>query len=156
MERLAHSLKLLWRSERLLRQNEFRLAAQKIQFIALAALVAVFGLVMVSLAVFFALVPYWGQSLAALAVGGADLVLAMALVVYAGSIKPAAESEMVKEMRDLALDDIEEEVARAEAELVELKDDVHKFISNPVDTLLPAAIGPIMSAVARGLGTGKE
>jgi hypothetical protein len=101
-------------------------------------------------------VPYWGQSLAALAVGGADLVLAMTLVVYAGSIKPAAESEMVKEMRDLALDDIEEEVARAEAELVELKDDVHKFISNPVDALLPAAIGPIIGAVARGLGTGKE
>ena len=67
---------------------------------------------------------------------------------------------MVKEMRDLPLDEpldeIEEAVARAEAELAELKDDVHKYISNPVDALLPAAIGSIMSAVARGLGTGKE
>ena len=35
---------------------------------ALAGLVALFGLVMLTLAVFFVLVPYWGQAWAALAV----------------------------------------------------------------------------------------
>lgn len=156
MEHLVRSLKVLWRSELLLRQNEFRLSTQKIQFNALAALVAVFGLVMLGLASFFALVPYWGNAMAALIVGGTDLVLAGLMVTYARSLKPAAEVEMVKEMRDMALNDIHEEIAQAEADLVTLKDDVHKFVRNPVDALLPGVIGPLLGAVTRGLGSSKK
>lgn len=156
MERIVHSLKVLWRTEQLLTRNEFRLLTQKLQFNALAGLVTVFGLVMLSLAAFFVLVPYSGNALAALAVGGADLVLAAALLGYARSLKPAPEVEMVREMRDLALGDIEEEVASAEAELVALKDDVRGFIRNPVDALLPGAIGPLLGAVARGLASTKK
>jgi hypothetical protein len=137
----------------MLTQNEIRLLSRKLQFNALAGLVALFGLVMLSLAVFFALVPYWGHSLAALAVGGTDFVLAALLVGYAGSLKPAPEVEMIKEMREVALNDLKDEVARADAELVALKDEAHSFLRNPVETLLPAAIGPLMGAVARGLSS---
>ena len=112
---------------------------------------AVFGLVMLTLAVFFALVPYLGQSLAALTVSGIDLALAGALLVYGRSLKPAPEVEMVREMRDMALSNIEDEVVRVEADLVAIKNDVHKLIRNPVDVLLPHAIGPLVSAVTRGL-----
>ena len=155
MEHLVRSLKLAWRSERLIRENEYRLGTQKLQFNALAGLVAIFGLVMISLAVFFALVPYWGQSLAALAVGGIDIVLAMVLVAYAGSLKPGADIEMVKEVRDMALSDIEEEIALAEAEVVVMIDEIRRFIRNPLDTLLPGMIGPLLGAVTRGLGSKK-
>lgn len=156
MEHLVRSLKLAWRSERILRQNELRLVMQKIQFNALAGLVALFGLVMLSLAVFFALVPYWGHALSALTVGGVDLVLAIILIAYAGSLKPPAEVEIVKEVRDMALGDVEEELALAEAEIISLKDEVHKFVRNPLDTLLPVAIGPLIGAVTRGLGATKK
>lgn len=156
MEHFARSLKVAWQAEHLLRKNEFRLGAQKLQLNALAGLVAVFGLVMLSLAVFFALVPYWGQALAALTVGGIDLVLAGVLAAYAGALKPAAEVEMVKEVRDMALSDLEEEIALAEAELVALRGDVRKFIRHPLDTLLPGAIGPLLGAVTRGLGAAKK
>jgi hypothetical protein len=153
MERFVYSLRVLWRTDRLLTQNEMRLLSQKLQFNALAGLVALFGLVMLSLAVFFALVPHWGHSLAALAVGGADVVLAGLLVSYAGSIKPAPEVEMIKEMRDAALNDLKEEVAQADAELVALKDEAHRFLRNPVEALLPAALGPLMGAAVRGLNS---
>ena len=151
MEHFVHSLKLLWRSERMLKQNEVRLRAKQVQIHALAGLVAVIGLVMLSLAAFFALVPYWGQARAALAVGGIDLAVALALVVFARSLKPAAEAEMVKEMRDLALTDIQEEVAQFEAELLALRDDIHGFVHDPVGTVLPKAVGPLLEAVTRGL-----
>lgn len=111
---------------------------------------------MLSLAVFFVLAPYWGQALAALTVGGIDLVLAVVLVIYAGSLKPTGETEMVKEVRNMALSDIEEEIALAETEFVAPKDDVHKFIRNPLDTLLPVAIAPLLSAVIGGLGSAKK
>lgn len=156
MEHLVRSLKVAWRSERLLMQNEFRLGMQKIQLNALAGLVAIIGFVMLSLALFFALVPYWGQALAALAVGGIDLVLAGLLVAYAGSLKPATEIAMVKEVRDMALTDIEEEIALAGEELVTLMDDVCKFIHNPLDALLPGVISALLSAVTGGMGSEKK
>ncbi len=156
MEYFVRSFKVLWRSERLLKQNEIRLTAQKIQFNALAAFVAVFGLVMLTLAVFFALVPYLGQAMAALAVSGADLTLAGMLFAYGRSLKAAPEAEMVREMRDMALSNIEDEVVRVEADLVSLKNDVHKLIRNPIDVLLPHAIGPLLTAVTRGLGSVKK
>ena len=156
MERLTRSIRLLWRSERILAEQEFRLGARRIQLNALAALVAVFGLVMLSIAVFYALVPYWGQALAALAVGGTDLVLAAALALLARSLEPPASLEMVKEMREMALSEIGEEVALAEAQLVALKDDFQQLLHNPLDALLSGAIGPVLGALVRGLGAAKK
>ena len=63
---------------------------------------------------------------------------------------------MVREMRDMALQDVEEEVALAQAELVSLKQELHRFIRNPVDSLLPSLIGPLLSAVTRALGANKK
>jgi hypothetical protein len=111
--------------------------------------VALFGLVMLSLAVFFALVPYWGNAWSALAVAGADFALAGVLVAAAKAVKPAAEVEMVKEMRDVALGDIEHEVSRADAELKALGDEVRKFVRNPVEALLPGVIGSVFGGLAR-------
>jgi hypothetical protein len=156
MEHLVRSLKMVWRSERLLRENEVRLTLQKIQLSALAGLVGIFGLVMVSLAVFFFLVPHLGHSLAALSVGGIDLILAIMLIVWAGTLNSAPEVELVKEVRDMALADVEEELSLAEAEVIALKDDVHAFIRNPLDSLLPGAIGPLLGAVGRGIASPKK
>lgn len=156
MEHLVRSLKVAWKSEHLLRQNEFRLKLQKVQFVALAGLVAVFGLVMLSLAIFFALVPYWGNALAALAVGSMDILLAGILIAYTSTLKPAKEIEMVKEVRDIALNDIEQEFASAGAELGEMKEEVRRFVRNPVDSLLPGAIAPLISALVRNIGSKKN
>ena len=156
MEHLARSLKMVWRSERLLRENEFRLTLQKVQLSALAGLVGIFGLVMISMAVFFALVPHLGQALAALCVGGVDLVLAILLIVWAGSLKPSPEVELVKEVRDMALADVEEEVSLAQAEVVALKNEVHGFIRNPLDTLLPGAMGPLLGAMGRSIASPRK
>ncbi len=151
MERLTHSLKVIWRSERLLRENEFRQTSLKIQLSALAGLIALFGLVMLSLAAFFALVPTIGQAYAALAVGGADLIFAALLVLFAQAIKPAPELDAIREMRDYALGDLQEEVAHAEQELISVRDDITSFIRSPLDGLLPGMLGPLISGAARGL-----
>ncbi|MGW8194223.1 MAG: phage holin family protein [Desulforhopalus sp.] len=156
MERFVRGFKVFWRAERFLKQKEFGLMVQRVQLNVLAALVAVFGLVMLSLAIFFALVPYLGQSLAALCVGGFDLLLALGLMFYSASLKPVEEIDIVREMRDKALKDMEEEIALAEAELTGLRDDARRFIRNPIDVLLPAAIGPLLSAVSKGVRSAKK
>jgi len=156
MERLMRSLRILWRSERIIAEQQLRLGTRRVQFNVLAAFIAVFGLVMLSISAFFALVPYWGQALAALAVAVGDFVLAAGMAAYGSRLQAPAEIEMVKEVRDMALNDLEEEVALAEAELVAMKQDVQKFIRNPVDALLPGIIGPILKAVASGLAAKKK
>ena len=50
MEHLMRSLAVLWRSERLLAEYQLKQSSQKIQLNALAGLVGLFGLVMLSLA----------------------------------------------------------------------------------------------------------
>lgn len=156
MEHFMRSLKVFWRSERLLRQNELRLLTQKIQCNALAGLVALFGMGMLSLSVFFALVPYMGNALAALVVGGTDMALAGALVAYANTLKPAEEAKMVKDMRDMALGDMENEFAKAEAEIAEIRNEARKFIRNPMEALLPGVISPLVGAVAKGVLSSKK
>ena len=156
MEHLMRSLTVFWRSERLLAEYELKQASKRIQLNALAALVAVFGLVMLSVAMFFALAPHWGHALAALAVSGTDLLLATVLILYARSLHPPAEVEMVREVRNMALNDIEEESALVESEVVAMKDGIQRLLRNPVDMLLPGAIGPLLGAVVKGLGAAKE
>lgn len=156
MEHLARSLKIAWRSERLLIENELRLTLQKMQLGALAGLVGILGLVMINMAAFYALVPHVGQPLAALCVGAVDLVLAVLLIVRVGSLKAPPEVELVKEVRTMAFADIEDELSLAEAELTALKNEVHAFVRNPLDTLLPAAITPLLEAVIRGIAARKK
>jgi hypothetical protein len=36
---------------------------------------------------------------------------------------------------------------------VSLKDEAHRFLRNPVEALLPAALGPLMGAAVRGLNS---
>lgn len=156
MEHLARSLKIAWRSERLLIENELRLTLQKMQLGALAGLVGILGLVMINMAAFYALVPHVGQPLAALCVGAVDLVLAVLLIVRVGSLKASPEVELVKEVRTMAFADIEDELSLAEAELTALKNEVHAFVRNPLDTLLPAAITPLLEAVIRGIAARKK
>jgi len=150
MERFLHSLSIWWRSERLLAEQQLRLSARRIQFNVLALLVALCGVAMLSVAGFFALAPHWGNALAALAVGGIDLLLAVAVLNYASSLQ-LSEVDMVKEVRDMALNDMEEEVALAQSEIEGIMNEVRGFFHNPVQTLLPGAISPLVSAITRGL-----
>lgn len=151
MDHFIRSLKVFWRSERLIGRNEIQLLTKKTLLNAMAGLVGIFGLVMLSLSIFFALVPYMGNALAALSVGATDIVLAGILMAYSSSLKPAAEMAMVKEVRDMAISDMENEIAKAEAELVTLRNDARKFIKNPFDALLPIALSPLLGAVAKGV-----
>ncbi len=156
MEHFIRSFKVLWRSERLLRRNELRLVTQRLQCNALAGLVALFGIIMLSLSLFFALAPYIGNALAALTVGVIAIALAALLVAYGRALKPAAEVAMVAEMRDMAMSDIESELTKAEAEISKLRSEVRRFVRNPLEALLPSVIVPLMGAVAKGVPSIKK
>jgi hypothetical protein len=111
---------------------------------------------MLSLAVFFALSPLWGAALAALTIAGIDLLLAVLLIAWSGSLKPPAEAEMVREVRDMAIGDMEHELNLADAELKALKGEAQRFLRNPLDALLPGVIAPLLTGAAKGLKARKD
>lgn len=156
MERFTNNLRILWGAERLLAQHEIRTGTRRLGVQSLAGLVAVFGLAMLGIAVFFAIAPYWGYALAALTVAGIDLIAAAILFNIARSLKPSPEVDMVREVRDMALNDIKDEAAVAGAEIDALKNDVQDFVRNPVGTLLPAIVNPMLGAVTRGLQVARK
>lgn len=155
MKRLVHSVKVFWRTERLLTEQQLKLATGRLQLTAIAAFAAIAGLIMLNIAAFFALSTYWGNALAALTMGGVDFVIAAALAFSAGSMKAGSEIETIKEMRDMALTDIEEEADLAGAELIALRTAAHRFFRHPADALLPGIVGPLLAAFAKHSGETK-
>jgi len=155
MQRITHSFKQLWKSERILRKQEIRVGVVKVLMISFASLVLLFGLIMLELAGFFALAPHIGRPLAALSVTGVNLLIAILLLLRARSLKPPAEMELVKQVRDMAMDDLEEEAAMVAADLTALRNDINRFVHHPGEALLPA-VGPVIAAVARGVSSMKS
>ena len=155
MQRITHSLKQLWHAERILRKQEMRAAMQKTLLLLFAALVLLMGLVMLELAAFFALIPRLGRPWAAVAVTGINVVIALVLMLRARTLKPPAETELVQEARDMAMDDLEDEASRLADDIASLRRDFERFVHHPADALLPA-IGPLVAAISRGVTAVKD
>ena len=156
MERIANNFRLLWRAERLLAEQEIRLGTRRLAVQALGGLIAAFGLAMMGIAMFFALEPFMGAALAALAVAVVDLIVAAVLFGMASSMSLPPQTEMVREMRDSALEGLRDEAAAAEAEVASLAADVRDFARNPIRSILPAVARPMVAAVTRGLRGAKK
>lgn len=156
MKRIARSLKVLWRAESLLGTLRLQGMLKKAGVLAFAGLIGVFGIAMLDLAAFFALSPRFGQAGAALAVGLADIGLAVLAALLAQSIKPGAEAELVVEMRDLALTDLEEEVAALEQTVERARREITDLVRHPLGALAPGLLVPTLKSVITSLRASRQ
>lgn len=156
MKRIARSLRVLWRAESLLGTMRLAGMAKKAGVLAFAGLVAVFGIAMLDLAAFFALTPRFGEAGAALAVGLGNLGLALLGVLVAQSIKPGAEAEMVIEMRDLALEDLEAEMAALEDTVGRARKELTDMVRHPFSSLAPSLLAPTLKSVVSSLRASRQ
>jgi hypothetical protein len=110
---------------------------------AVAALFALAGLALLNLAAYHALVPHLGPALAALAVAGANLLLAALAASIALKARPGrADEKMAQEIRDLASDEIKKDFD-------EVRDDISR-ISDEIAGIR-AGIGSAREAVPGGV-----
>jgi hypothetical protein len=111
-----------------------------------AALIAAFGLLMLSVAGFFALQPWWGSAWAAAAVGVFDIVLAAILVLVAGRLKPGRELDLATEVRNNAIETLLGDMRGVEAEVSSF----FRAVRHPIDSSLIASLAtPIVSLFLR-------
>jgi hypothetical protein len=156
MKRIARSIKVLWRAESLLGTIRLSGLMKKAGMLAFAGCLAIFGVAMLDVSAFFALTPRFGQAGAALIVGLVDIALAIAGMVVAQSIKPGAEADMVIEMRDMALADLEAEVAVLEESVGRARKEITDLVRHPLTSLAPSLLVPTLRSVISSLRASRQ
>ena len=153
MNSLTRNLNILWRSERLLAEAEWRRSSRQITILVLAGVFGLLALIMLNVAGFYWLATTYGTAQAALAVDAGGIVIAAILAVSAQSLKTAPETDMIREFRDSALEEIETEAEAFQTHLVQIRDDVKtigatvsKVASDPIGSLSPALLIPAINA----------
>ncbi len=145
MRSLGRPISVLLRTEHLLTRRRMAVARNQITLLICAALAAGMALIMLNLAAVFGLrgvmPPYW----AALIVAAADLVVAGVIAAIALNMSAGPEAEQAAGIREQAIRQIEEEVDTTLTEIREVTDSVHRIARNPLGTVAPSILGPLLA-----------
>ena len=149
MNRIYRNLSIALRAERLIAQRKMKVVRTQTGLMAAAGIAAGVGLIMLNVAVYFALTTKLSPQLAALVVALANIALAVVLGVFAGRISADDDVRVATEVRDMALEDIEAEVEDTTRAVKEVVEDVRQLVKNPLGSALPNIVGPLASALLK-------
>jgi len=148
LNRMFRHASVLWRAEGTIAEARLQIAMRRYVLYALAGLIAVFGLGMLNLAAFFAAQALWGPIWAAIAAALGDFIVALIVAGIGGlSARLGAHLNTALDMRQAALDCIDAEFTAMQEPFAWLS----RAARNPIDTALPAALVPVITAIVRGL-----
>jgi membrane protein implicated in regulation of membrane protease activity len=143
-ENLIKNLRVLWRADRIIADIRTRHMLVGLGLRAFAALIAGFGLLMLELSAYFALVQIWSAILAAAILGVVNFVIAAVLFVIAGRPPAGRELELANEIHGSAIDALQIE-ARA------MQSQVSGMVHRPLNSVLPALLVPLITIIVRSL-----
>ena len=110
---ILRQARALLRAESLIAEIRLRALLRRTVASALAGLIAVFGLAMLDLAAYLALVPIWGGIWAAVAVAFGDFLVAVLIIIVGGRGASGPELTLATELRDQAMEAVELDVKHA-------------------------------------------
>jgi hypothetical protein len=162
IDNLVRDLQVLGKADSLIGKIWLNVMARRFGLFALASLVAVFGLGMANVAGFHAL-QSWGPVWAAAMIAGADLLLALIIVLMGRSIQPGPEIEFAFDVRKMAIEaiqtdsrDIKETVDSLGQQIRQTKDTIAGFVHHPLDTAAEHLLVPAVLSIVRGLRSKTE
>jgi len=136
-ENVIKHLRVLWRTDRIIADIRMRHMLIGLGLRAFAALIAAFGLLMLELSAYFALVQIWSAILAAAILGAVNFAIAAILFLIAGRAPSGRELELATEIHGSSIDALQLE-ARA------LQSQVSGAIHHPLNGILPLIVPLIM------------
>ena len=139
-ENVVKHLRVLWRTDRIIADIRMRHLLVGLGLRAFAALIAAFGLLLLELSAYFALVQIWNAISAAAILGAVNFMIAAALFVVAAG----RELELANEIHDSSVDALQLE-ARA------LQSQLSGMIHHPLNGVLPLLILPLITILIRNL-----
>lgn len=143
-ENIVKNLRVLWRTDRIIADIRLRHMLVSLGLRAFAALIAAFGLLMLELSAYFALVQIWSAISAAAILGGVNFLIAAILFVISGRPPSGRELELANEIHGSSVDALQLE-ARA------LQSQVSGMIHHPLNGILPLLIVPLITIVIKSL-----
>jgi hypothetical protein len=143
-ENVVKHLRILWRTDRIIADLRMRHMLVGLGLRAFAALIAAFGLLMLELSAYFALVQIWSAISAAAILGVVNFVIAAILFVIAARPPGGRELELASEIHGSSVDALQLE-ARA------LQSQVSGAFHHPLNGILPLLIVPLITIIIKSL-----
>ncbi len=143
-ENVVKHLRVLWRTDRIIADIRTRHLLVGIGLRAFAALIAAFGLLMLELSAYFALVQIWSAISAAAILGAVNFVIAALLFAIAARPPAGRELELATEIHGASVDALQTE-ARA------LQSHLSGMINHPLNGVLPLLIIPLITIIVKSL-----
>jgi Putative Actinobacterial Holin-X, holin superfamily III len=143
-ENVLKHLRVLWRTDRIIADLRMRHLAVGLGLRAFAALIAAFGLLMLELSAYFALIQIWSAIAAAAILGAVNFVIAAILFAIAARPPGGRELELANEIHNSAVDALQSE-ARA------LQSQVSGAIHHPLNGVLPLLLVPLITIIIKSL-----
>jgi membrane protein implicated in regulation of membrane protease activity len=143
-ENVVKNLRVLWRTDRIIAEIRMRHLLVGLGLRAFAALIAAFGLLMLELSAYFALVQIWSAISAAAILGGVNFAIAAILFVLAARPPGGRELELASEIHGSSIDALQLE-ARA------LQSQVSGMVHHPFNGVLPLLLVPLITIIIRSL-----
>jgi hypothetical protein len=136
-------LRALWRTDRIIADIRMRHMLIGLGLRAFAALIAAFGLLMLELSAYFALVQIWSAISAAAILGAVNFAIAAILFLIAGRPPSGRELELASEIHGSAVDALQLEARALQS--------VSGAIHNPLNGILPLLIAPLITIIIKSL-----
>jgi hypothetical protein len=143
-ENVVKNLRALWRTDRIIADIRMRHMLVGLGLRAFAALIAAFGLLMLELSAYFALVQVWSAISAAAILGAVNFAIAAILFVIAGRRPASRELEFANEIHGSAVDALQ-----LEARL--LQSEFSGMVHHPLNGVLPLLIVPLITIIIKSL-----
>ena|ERR1700737_4826184 len=143
-ENIVRNLRVLWRTDRIIAEIRMRHLLIGLGLRAFAALIAAFGLLMLELSAYFALVQIWSAISAAAILGSVNFAIAAILFVMAAKPPSGHGLELASEIHGSSIDALQLE-ARA------LQSQMSGMIHHPLNGILPLLIAPLITIIIRSL-----
>ena len=143
-DNVAKHLRALWRTDRIIADIRLRQMLTGLGLRAFAALIAAFGLLMLELAAYFALVQVWSAISAAAILGVVNFVIAAVLLVLAARPPAGRELELANEIHDSAVDALQLEARSAQSQFFGM-------VQHPLNSALPMLLVPLITIIVRSL-----
>jgi hypothetical protein len=143
-EKIVKNLRALWRTDRIIAEIRMRHMLVGLGMRAFAALIAAFGLLMLELAAYFALVQILSAIYAAVILGVVNFTIAAALLVVAGRSPSGRELELANEIHGSAVDALQAEARAVQAQF-------SGMVHHPLNSALPLLLVPLITIIIKSL-----
>ena len=143
-ENIVKNLRVLWRTDRIIADIRMRHLLVGLGLRAFAALIAAFGLMMLELSAYFALVQIWSAMSAAAILGALNFLIAAILFATAARPRTGRELELANEIHGSSVDALQFE-ARA------LQSQLSGTVHHPLNGILPLLLVPLITIIIRSL-----